>query len=81
LSWERRLLDSRPGLRDQVLADSAFIQWRMSLPVVEVDGEEFTVIHGDRLVDLDQLILEWVHRFRPKLLGGTDGNSESEDSS
>jgi hypothetical protein len=62
------------------MADPAFIQWRTSLPVVEVDGEEFTVIHHDRLVDLDQLILEWVHRFRPKLLGGTDGNSEPEES-
>jgi hypothetical protein len=46
------------------------------LPVVDVDGEELRVIHGDRLVDDDQLIVEWVNRFRPGLLGGTDDKSE-----
>jgi hypothetical protein len=35
------------------------------LPVVEIDGEVLRVVHGDRLVDDGQLVLEWIHRTQP----------------
>jgi hypothetical protein len=79
LSSEHCLLHNRPGLCDKVVADPEFIQWRNSLPTVDVDGEEFRVIWGDRLVDNCQLVVEWVNRFRPELLEGWDGKSEPKD--
>ena len=76
---ERDLLDSRPELRDHALRDGEFVQWRNSLDVVDVDGERLHVIHGDRLVDEDQLIVEWLGRFRPDLIGGRHGVPTAED--
>jgi hypothetical protein len=65
---ESRLLREHPGLREYVEALPAFIQWREVLPKVDVDAEEFAVVGGDRLMDSDQLIVEWVRLFRPGLL-------------
>ncbi len=50
---------------DRVVGDPAFQRWRRSLPVVEIDGEVLRVVHGDRLVDDGQLVLEWIHRTQP----------------
>ena len=67
-TYERRLLDSRPGVRRIVQALPEFVQWRVRLAKVDVDGEEFAVVGGDRLMDSDQLVVEWSRRFRPNLL-------------
>jgi hypothetical protein len=67
-TYERRLLDSQPGVREFVQALPEFVQWRARLAKVDVDGEEFAVVGGDRLMDDDQLVVEWSRRFRPSLL-------------
>ncbi len=54
-----------PPSTDRVVGDAAFQEWRRSLPVVEVDGEVLRVVHGDRLLDDDQLVAEWTGRTRP----------------
>ncbi len=54
-----------PPPADRVVRDAAFLEWRRSLPVVEVDGEVLRVVHGDRLADDDQLVAEWTGRSQP----------------
>lgn len=54
-----------PPPADRVAGDAAFQEWRRSLPVVEIDGEVLRVVHGDRLVDDDQLVAEWTGRSQP----------------
>lgn len=80
-SRKKHLLRMRPGLRDRVAEDPVFVEWRNSLEVVDIDGEQLRVIHGDRLVDDDQLIVEWLGRFRPDLLGGGTWQLGPEDNS
>ena len=67
-SREHLLLERHPGVRASVLASTDFQQWRDSLRTVLVDGELFTVFGGDRLLDSDQLIVEWVRQHSPSLL-------------
>lgn len=47
-SREKHLLRMRPNLRDHVAEDPAIVEWRNSLEVVDIDGEQLRVIHGDR---------------------------------
>lgn len=65
---ESKLLENHPQVREQVLGTPEFIRWRAALPTVVVDGETFAVFGGDRLLDLDQLIVEWVRDNQPSLL-------------
>jgi hypothetical protein len=65
---ESKLLERHPSVREHVLANPEFARWRDSLPTVLVDGELFTVFGGDRLIDVDQLIVEWVLENDPSLL-------------
>lgn len=53
-------------IRRRVSEDSDYQQWRATLPSVVVDNEQFHVIHGDRLADEDDLLLEWVGQFHPE---------------
>lgn len=53
-------------LRRRVLGDPEYERWRKALPSLVVDGERFTVIHGDRLADEDEVLLEWVDLFHPE---------------
>jgi hypothetical protein len=67
---EHRLLDAHPGVRELVESHPEFKRWRARLPKVDVDGETFTVLGGDRLLDSEQLVVEWARQFQPALLGG-----------
>jgi hypothetical protein len=70
VTLEQRLLDEHPDVRGRVARMTEFVRWRAALPTVEVDGETFAVFAGDRLLDADQLIVEWVRQFQPELLEG-----------
>ena len=67
---EARLLAEYPGVREDVSSLPEFTRWLDALRVVEIDGEIFNVLGGDQLKDHDQVVVEWVRRFRPELLGG-----------
>jgi hypothetical protein len=47
-----------------------FVTWRAGMPQVLIDGETFHVLGGDQLKDHDQLLVAWIHQFRPYLLNG-----------
>ena len=76
---ETSLLDQHPGLRERVAALAEFIAWRAAMPQVLVDGEQYHVLGGDQLKDRDQLMVAWIHQFRPHLLyGDTEHGREPE---
>ena len=65
---ESHLLDANPGAREHIQSLPEFQQWRARVPKVEIDGETFGIIGGDRLMDDDQLMVEWARLFRPGLI-------------
>jgi hypothetical protein len=65
---ESRLLDANPGIREHIRSLPEFLRWRAQVPKVEIDDETFGVIGGDRLMDDDQLMVEWARLFRPGLI-------------
>ena len=67
---ETSLLDQHPGLRERVEGLTDFIAWQAGMPQVLIDGELFHVLGGDQLKDRDQLMVAWIHQFRPHLLKG-----------
>jgi UDP-2,3-diacylglucosamine pyrophosphatase LpxH len=56
-------------LRRRIREDPEYQRWRDTLPTVVVDGERFTVIHGDRLANDDDLLQEWAGLFHPEWFG------------
>ena len=73
---EAQLLTEHPGVREEVDSLPEFVEWRDSLRVVEIDGETLYVVGGDQLKDHDQVVVEWVRRFRPELFGGEPSNGD-----
>lgn len=67
---ETTLLNKHPGIRERVAAMPEFVAWRRALPLVEVDDETFHVYGGDQLKDYDQIVVAWIHQFRPDILKG-----------
>ena len=67
---ETSLLDQHPGLRERVAVLGDFTAWCAGMPQVLIDGELFHVLGGDQLKDRDQLMVAWIHQFRPHLLKG-----------
>jgi len=67
---ETALLDRHPGLRERIAAMSDFVAWHAGMPQVLVDGDLYHVLGGDQLKDHDQLMVAWIHQFRPHLLKG-----------
>lgn len=61
-TFEARVLDRYPEVRESVLAAARYQQWRSALPVVTIDGETLYVRGGDILRDEDQIIFEWARR-------------------
>jgi len=69
---ESQLLDRHPGVRESVSSLLEFVEWSSRLPTVVVDDVTYYLRGGDMLKDRDQVIVEWVRRFRPHILGGRD---------
>ena len=67
-SLEGQLLDRHAGVREFVAVLPDFIRWRGRLATVVVDDETFYVVGGDMLKDDDQVMVEWVRRFKPDML-------------
>jgi hypothetical protein len=65
---ELQQLGKFPGIRKIVESIPEYVEWRDQLSTVQVDGEGFFVIGGDQLMDNDQILVEWIHLFRPELL-------------
>jgi hypothetical protein len=61
-SWESRILERDPGVREAVLASNDFHAWKDLLPSVFVDDVRYYIRGGDMLRDEDQLIFEWAVR-------------------
>jgi hypothetical protein len=53
-----------------------FMAWIEGLPQVEVDDVTYYVRGGDMLRDFNQVVCEWVRRFRPDLLDAGDEQSD-----
>jgi hypothetical protein len=63
-----QLLENYPNVRERVELLPEYVQWRSALRMVTVDEEVFFVIGGDRLMDNDQILVEWIRLFRPELM-------------
>lgn len=50
---------SRLGLHDSLAADKEFQNWRAGQRIVNVDGRVFFLVGGDRLIDENELMLNW----------------------
>ena len=61
-TWESKLLDKHPDVRNAVLHSKAFQTWKDSLPSVSVDGVQYSIIGGDMLQDEDQVVFDWAYR-------------------
>lgn len=72
---ESKLLDRHPGVRESVSSLPEFVEWSSRLPTVVVDDVTYYLRGGDMLKDHDQIIVEWVQRFRPHILGGRERGS------
>ena len=57
-----------PDIREIVESIPEYVEWRDQLSTVQVDGEGFFVLGGDQLMDNDQILVEWIHLFRPELM-------------
>jgi hypothetical protein len=63
-TWESRILDRHPEVREAVAGSKDFHAWKDQLPSVVVDGIRYYVRGCDMLRDEDQLIFEWALQAR-----------------
>lgn len=75
-TWESRILDEHPEVREAVAGSEEFQSWKDQLPSLVVDGVSYRIRGGDQLKDEDQLIFEWA--LRTGLLPGDSGADRGE---
>jgi hypothetical protein len=75
-----RIFKINPQLRDQIMRAKEFEEWRKDFKSIEIDGETYFIARGipmvsggDRLMDEDELMLEWA-----RLTGLYPGTSKKE---
>ena len=76
-TWESRILDQHPGVREAVAGSEEFQRWKDQLPSLVVDGVSYRIRGGDLLKDEDQLIFEWA--LQNGLLPGDDSGTDQSE--
>ena len=61
-TFEGRVLDSYPEIRERISNSREFAAWRDDLPALEIDDEKLYIRGGDMLRDEDQIMFEWARR-------------------
>jgi hypothetical protein len=61
-TFEARILDQHPEMREDLSKSEEFLAWRNSLPSVVIDEEKLYIRGGDMLKDEDQIMFEWARK-------------------